>query len=81
MADRIALVGCPKLDPVDYSEKLTEILQRNRIRSIILARMEVPCCGGMEFAVRRAVEAAGVEIPMETAVISIGGKILERRTV
>lgn len=81
MENRVVLAGCPKLDPVDYSEKLTEILRRNRIRSITLTRMEVPCCGGMEYAVHRALEAAGIDIPFETAVISIEGKILERRTV
>ena len=57
--NRIALVGCPKLDPVDYSEKLTEILRRNDIKSVTIVRMEVPCCGGLEHAVRTALQNCG----------------------
>lgn len=56
---RITLVGCPKLDSVDYSEKLTEILKKNHIRSITVVRMEVPCCGGIENAVKKALQASG----------------------
>ena len=60
---RVALVGCPKLDAVDYAEKLSQIFAGNDIRSITVARMEVPCCGGLESAVRRALEMSGKDIP------------------
>ncbi len=73
--DRVTLVGCPKLDPVDYSEKLSAIFRHNSIRSITLARMEVPCCGGLEYAVRMALEESGKSIPLQTSVISIDGDI------
>ena len=76
MEGRVTLVGCPKLDPVDYSEKLTEIFRGNDIESVTLVRMEVPCCGGMGYAVERALARSGKEIPFDTAVISIDGKIL-----
>ena len=79
VAGRVVLVGCPKLDPVDYAEKLAEIFSRNEINSITLTRMEVPCCGGMEAAVHRALDAGGVNIPFETVILSIEGEILERR--
>lgn len=74
MQNRVTLIGCPKLDNIDYSEKLTAILLMNDVRSITLARMEVPCCGGMETAVRRAVEASGREIPITTTIITIDGQ-------
>lgn len=73
---RILLVGCPKLDHVNYAEKLTEIFARNDIRSITVARMEVPCCGGLEFAVKTALERSGRQIPLEVVTISTDGKIL-----
>ena len=73
---RITLVGCPKLDSVDYSEKLAAILTQNDIRSVTLARMEVPCCGGLERAVRTAIDASGKDIPLRTAVISTRGEVL-----
>ena len=76
---RVTLIGCPKLDAVQYAEKLTEIFARNDIRSVTLTRMEVPCCGGMEFAIRTALEQAGKEIPFRTVVLSIDGAILEER--
>ena len=72
----ITLVGCPKLDSVDYSEKLAAILTQNDIRSVTLARMEVPCCGGLERAVRTAIDASGKDIPLRTAVISTRGEVL-----
>lgn len=77
MRDRITLVGCTKLDPVDYSIKLTEILRQNQIRSITVARMEVPCCGGMEFAVKKAIQNSGKAIPCRVVTIGIEGDILE----
>ncbi|MBR0484627.1 MAG: ferredoxin, partial [Oscillospiraceae bacterium] len=76
---KITLIGCPKLDNVDYSEKLTEIFQNNNIKSIILTRMTVPCCGGMEYAIKRAIAASGKDIPLEIAVISPDGSIVEIR--
>ena len=77
MRGQITLVGCPKLDGVDYSEKLTEILLRNDIRSVTIVRMEVPCCGGLEQAARKALQASGKFIPWQVVVISTDGKILE----
>lgn len=76
---RITLVGCPKLDSVDYSEKLTEILRNNGIRSITVVRMEVPCCGGIENAVKRALQLSGKSIPCDVVTISTDGRILERK--
>ena len=76
---RITLVGCPKLDSVDYAEKLTEILRNNTIRSITVVRMEVPCCGGMENAVKRALQLSGKSIPCNVVTISTDGRILDRK--
>lgn len=73
---RITLVGCPKLDGVDYTEKLAAILANNDIKSITVVRMEVPCCGGLEFAVQRAVQASGKSLPCQITTISIQGDIL-----
>lgn len=73
----ITLVGCPKLDCVDYSEKLTAILKRNDIRGVTVVRMEVPCCGGMENAVRKALQASGKLIPWNVVTISTDGRILD----
>ena len=75
---RVTLVGCPKLDSVDYAEKLTEILRNNEIRSVTVVRMEVPCCGGMENAVKRALQASGKFLPWQVVTISTDGKILGR---
>lgn len=74
--DHITLIGCPKLDSTDYSEKLTEILRENDIRSITVTRMEVPCCGGIQFAVERAVENSGKKIPCKVFTIGIDGNLL-----
>lgn len=74
--DHITLVGCPKLDGVDYSIKLAEIFKANDIRSVTVVRMEVPCCGGLEFAVKRALEASGRSIPCRTVTISTDGRII-----
>lgn len=76
--DHVTLVGCPKLDAVDYSEKLTEILKRNDIRSITVVRMEVPCCGGIENAVKKALQASGKFLPWNVVTISTDGRILDR---
>lgn len=76
VAGRTTLVGCPKLDPVDYTEKLTEIIGGNDVRSVTLVRMQVPCCGGLERAARAAVEASGKDIPFEVVVVSADGVIV-----
>ena len=76
MKGRVTLVGCPKLDGVDYSIKLVEIFRNNRIRSVKLVRMEVPCCGGLEFALRRAIQDSGSDIPYEVITLSTEGQIL-----
>ena len=76
---RVLLMGCTKLDGVDYAEKLGAILKNNDIRRITVLRMQVPCCGGMEFAVSRAVEESGKAIPWNVVVISPDGRILQRR--
>lgn len=73
----VTLVGCPKLDSVDYSEKLTEILRRNEIREVTVVRMEVPCCGGLEQAAKRALQASGKFIPWQVVTISTDGRILD----
>ena len=73
----ITLVGCPKLDDADYAGKLTEILKNNEIRSLTLVRMEVPCCGGLENAVRTALKESGKVIPWRVATISTDGRLLE----
>lgn len=75
--DRIVLVGCPKLDAVDYSEKLVQILRENSIRDVTVVRMEVPCCGGIEYAVKAALKESRKRIPWQTVVISTDGQILE----
>lgn len=75
--NRVTLVGCPKLDSVDYSEKLTEILKNNRIKSVTVVRMEVPCCGGMEQAVKKALQDSGKFIPWQVVTISTEGRILD----
>ena len=71
MKDRVTLIGCPKLDFVDYSEKLTEILKYNDIRSVTLVRMQVPCCGGLANAAEQAIEDCGKDIPMEIVILPI----------
>ena len=77
MKGRITLIGCPKLDGADYSEKLGRILASNEIRSVTVLRMEVPCCGGLEFAVKKALQASGKLIPWQVVTVSVDGKILE----
>ena len=76
MKNRVTLIGCPKLDMVDYSEKLTEIFRGNHIRSVTLTRMTVPCCGGLAMAVKRAIERSGWQIPLNIVTISPNGQII-----
>ncbi len=73
-----ALIGCPKLDEGDYTQKLTEILQQNDIRSLTIVRMEVPCCGGIQMAAQNALKASGKFIPWQVVVIGTDGQILEK---
>ncbi|MDY3087910.1 MAG: 4Fe-4S binding protein [Oscillospiraceae bacterium] len=73
--DKITLIGCPKLDSVDYSEKLTAILAVNDIKSVTVVRMEVPCCGGIQTAVQKALDASGKNVTLNVTVISTDGKI------
>ena len=74
--NHIVLIGCPKLDEGEYSQKLAEIIKYNNIRSIQVVRMEVPCCGGLEFATKRALEISGKEIELNVTTISLKGEIL-----
>lgn len=76
MKGKIVLVGCPKLDSIDYSEKLEEIIRSNNITEVTIVRMEVPCCGGLEMAAKRALQNSGKFIPWQVATISVDGKIL-----
>ncbi|MCH1982687.1 4Fe-4S binding protein [Ruminococcus sp. OA3] len=77
MHGRVTLVGCPKLDDGDYSEKLTQIIRQNHIRSVTVVRMEVPCCAGIEHAAMTALENSGKRIPWQTVTISKNGRVLE----
>lgn len=78
---RVTLIGCPKLDAVDYAEKLTAIFAQNNIKSILLARMEVPCCGGMQKAVQIARDNSGKQIPVRVVTISAQGQIVREEMV
>ena len=75
--NKVTLIGCPKLDQVDYSEKLTAIIQNNNIQSVTIVRMEVPCCGGLEMAAKKALQDSGKFLPWQVITISIDGKIIE----
>ena len=77
MKNHITLIGCPKLDSVDYSEKLTAIIANNNIKSVKVVRMEVPCCGGLENAVKKALMNSGKFIPWQIVTISTDGRILD----
>ena len=77
MKNRITIIGCPKLDQVDYAAKLTALLASNEIKSVTVARMEVPCCGGLENAVKTALQNCGKMIPWQIVTISTDGQILE----
>lgn len=72
----IALIGCPKLDSIDYSEKLSQIIALNNIKSVTIVRMEVPCCGGLNTAVKKAISFSGKNIPLDVYTISTDGRIL-----
>lgn len=72
---RVTLIGCPKLDEGDYTEKLTEIIRQNHVGSVTVARMEVPCCGGIQRAVENALAASGKNLPLRVAVIGINGEL------
>ena len=75
--NRVVLIGCPKLDEVDYSEKLTAIIAGNDIKSVTVVRMEVPCCGGIEMAAKRALQESGKFIPWQVVTISTDGRVLD----
>lgn len=77
MKGRITLVGCPKLDGVNYAEKLTEIFENNDVRSVTVVRMTVPCCGGLPFAVKTALQNAGKDIPISVITITPDGNIIK----
>ena len=76
IAGRITLIGCPKLDMVDYSEKLTEIIRLNDIKDVTIVRMEVPCCGGIENAAKRALQASGKFIPWQVVTVGTDGTLI-----
>jgi ferredoxin len=76
MQNRVTLIGCPKLDEGDYAEKLTAIIKENNIQSVTVVRMEVPCCGGIENAVKRAIQQSGKFLPWHVVVISTDGRII-----
>ena len=76
MRNKVTMIGCPKLDAVDYSEKLTQVFMYNDIRSITVTRMTVPCCGGLSYAVKTAIENSGKDIPLHIVTISPDGRIM-----
>ena len=78
MRGRVTVVGCPKLDGVDYAEKLAAIIARNDIQSVTIVRMEVPCCGGIENAAKRAIQASGKFLPWQVVTITIDGRMKDR---
>ena len=75
MRGRLTLIGCPKLDAVDYADKLAAIFAQNDVRKVMVARMSVPCCGGLEYAVRRAIEASGKQLPLEVVTVTADGQL------
>jgi NAD-dependent dihydropyrimidine dehydrogenase PreA subunit len=74
---RVTLIGCPKLDEGDYAEKLTAIISKNNIRSVTILRMEVPCCGGIENAAKRAIQASGKFLPWRVVTVTADGRLIE----
>lgn len=76
MKNRVTMIGCPKLDALDYAEKMMQIFQYNNIRSVTVTRMTVPCCGGLSYAVKAAIENSGKNIPLHIVTISPDGKII-----
>ena len=77
MRGKVTIIGCPKLDAVDYTDKLTEIIRDNDIKSVTIVRMEVPCCGGLQRAVENALRNSGKFIPWQVVTISRDGNILD----
>ena len=77
MKGKITLIGCPKLDAVDYAEKLTAIIRNKEIKSVTVVRMDVPCCGGLQRAAENAIRASGKFIPWQVVTISRDGKIVD----
>ena len=77
MRGKTTIIGCPKLDDIDYSEKLTDIIANNDIKEVTIVRMEVPCCGGLEMAAKKALQASGKFIPWQVVTISRDGRILD----
>jgi hypothetical protein len=77
MKGKITVIGCPKLDAIDYSEKLTDIIRNNDIKSVTIVRMEVPCCGGLQRAAENALRNSGKFIPWQVVTISRDGRILD----
>ncbi len=77
MKNKVTLIGCPKLDTVEYTEKLTEVLKANSIKSVTVARMEVPCCSGIETATINALRDCGKMIPWQVKTLTLDGKVLE----
>ncbi len=78
MQGRVTLIGCPKLDDADYSDKLADILRVSDVRDITLARMEVPCCGGLEHALKQAIRKSGKDVPFAVITLSVRGEILSQ---
>ncbi|MBO5448103.1 MAG: 4Fe-4S binding protein [Ruminococcus sp.] len=76
--NRVTIIGCPKLDEGDYAEKLTEIIKNNDIKSVTIVRMEVPCCGGIENAAKRALQTSGKFIPWQVVTVSTDGRIIDK---
>ena len=76
MQGRVTMIGCPKLDAVDYAEKLTQIFKHNSIRSVTVTRMTVPCCGGLSYAVKTAIKNSGKNIPLHIVTVSPDGQIV-----
>ena len=77
MRNKVTLVGCPKLDEGDYTEKLTQIIARNNIKSVTVVRMEVPCCRGIENAVKNALQTSGKFIPWRVVTVTTDGRLVE----
>jgi ferredoxin len=79
MQGKVTLIGCPKLDNTDYPEKLAGLIKENQITSLTAARMEVPCCGGIERALTEALKMSGKDLPLTVVTLSVDGRVLERR--
>ena len=77
MKGKVTIIGCPKLDDIDYTEKLTDIIKNNDIKSVTIVRMEVPCCGGLQRAAENALRASGKFIPWQVVTISRDGRVLD----